>query len=323
MSGEHDSNISGKVRIYGTVEIDEFEPWQKKFNEHYPNIELDFNRRYVYGTPPPMAKAVMEETSKGKETADVLIASTAPILQMENLGILEEHNLDDSILSKYKHHNQYWIALLAIPTVQIYNPDIIHDDNIPKEAMDLIDPKWKDKLTTHDLTLGTFGAHWLTKLKDLWGGEKWNKFVDGLAKNNPVLFGLFDDVTDSVADGTTPIAVNALHHDLIKAKAEGRPVERLVLKDLPPMSTSNAIALTKASKNKEAAKVLIKFMLSDEGQEMIGDSPHTVRVPGNENVKAKYSMSNILPNEEITYFPDKDAYPRTQSDLDLLKEKFS
>ena len=67
MSEEHDSNISGKVRIYGTVEIDEFEPWQKKFNEHYPNIELDFNRRYVYGTPPPMAKAVMEETSKGKK----------------------------------------------------------------------------------------------------------------------------------------------------------------------------------------------------------------------------------------------------------------
>ena len=64
-------------------------------------------------------------------------------------------------------------------------------------------------------------------------------------------------------------------------------------------------------------------MLSDEGQEMIGNSSHTVRVPGNENVKSTYSISNILPNEEITYFPDKNAYPRTQPDLDLLKEKFS
>ena len=53
-------------------------------------------------------------------------------------------------------------------------------------AIDLIDSKWKDKLTTHDLTLGTFGAHWLTKLKDLWGEDKWNQFVTGLAKNNPV-----------------------------------------------------------------------------------------------------------------------------------------
>ena len=134
---------------------------------------------------------------------------------------------------------------------------------------------------------------------------------------------MFDDLTDSVTDAKTPLAVNALHHDLIKAKAEGRPVERLVLSDLPAMSTSNAIAITKASKNKDAAAVLVKFLLSDEGQEMIGNSSHTVRVPGNENVKSKYSISNILPGEKIVYFPDKDAYPRTQSDLNLLKEKFS
>ena len=149
------------------------------------------------------------------------------------------------------------------------------------------------------------------------------KFVHGLAKNKPTKFGLFDDLTDSVTDAKTPLAVNALHHDLIKAKAEGRPVERLVLSDLPAMSTSNAIAITKASKNKEAAAVLVMFLLSDEGQEMIGNSSHTVRVPGNENVNAKYSISNILPGEEVVYFPDKDAYPRTQSDLDLLKEQFS
>ena len=117
MSEGNSSDVSGKVRIYGTVEIDEFEPWQKKFNEHYPNIELDFNRRYVYGTPPPMAKAVMEESSKCKTTADVVIASTSPILQFQNLGILEEHKLDDSLLSNYKHYNQYWVSVLAIPTV--------------------------------------------------------------------------------------------------------------------------------------------------------------------------------------------------------------
>jgi len=87
------------------------------------------------------------------------------------------------------------------------------------------------------------------------------------------------------------------------------------------MSTSNAIAITKASKNKDAAAVFVKFLLSDEGQEMIGNS--YVRVPGNENINAKYSISNILPKEDITYFPDKDAYPRTQSDLNLLRDLFS
>ena len=323
MSEENSSDISGKVRIYGTVEIDEFEPWEKKFNEHYPNIELDFNRRYVYGTPPPMAKAVMDESSKGKTTADVVIASTSPILQFQNLGILEEHKLDDSLLSNYKHYNQYWVGVLAIPTVQIYNPELVHGDNVPKEAMDLIDPKWKDKLTTHDITLGTFGAHWIQKLKDIWGEEKWNQFINGLADNNPVRFGLFDDVTDAVDSGECPVAVNALHHDLIKAKTEGRSVERLILKDIPAMSTSNAIAMTKAGKNKEVAKIFMEFMLSDKGQEMIGNSTHTVRVPGNENVDSTYSLSKILPNEDIVYFPDQDAFPRTQPDLDLLREKFS
>ena len=321
MSNTNSSNTSGTIKIYGTVEIDEFEPWQKRFEEHYPNIQLDFNRRYVYGTPPPMAKAVMDETKAGKDTADVLITSTAPMLQMENLGILSPHNFDNSILLKYKHYDNYWISVLAIPTVQMYNPEAIDENDLPKEALDLTDEKWKGKLTTHDLTLGTFGAHWLTKIKDLFGEEKWTKFVHGLAKNKPTKFGLFDDLTDSVTDAKTPLAVNALYHDLIKAKAEGRPVERLILSDLPAMSTSNAIAITKTSKNKDAAAVPVKSLRYDEGQEMIGNS--YVRVPGNENVNAKYSISNILPGEEIVYFPDINAYPKTQPYLNLLKEKFA
>ena len=315
------SNINGTVTIYGTVEVDEFAPWQKRFEEIYPNIQLDFNRRYVYGTPPPMAKAVIDETKRGKDTADVLIASTAPMLQMENLGILSPHNFDQSVLSKYKHYNDYWISVLSIPTIQMYNPEVIDENDLPKEALDLTNKKWKNKLTTHDLTLGTFGAHWITKIKDLFGEEKWIKFVHGLANNKPKKFGLFDDLTDSVTDAKTPLAINALHHDFIKAKAEGRPVERLTLSDLPVMSTSNAIAITKASKNKNAASVLVQFLLSDEGQEMIGNS--YVRIPGNENINAKYSISNLLPNEEIVHFPDTDAYPRTQSDLNLLCDLFS
>jgi len=315
------SKINGTVTIYGTVEVDEFAPWQKRFEELYPNIQLDFNRRYVYGTPPPMAKAVIDETKRGKDTADVLIASTAPMLQMENLGILAPHNFDQSVLSKYKHYNDYWISVLSIPTIQMYNPEVIDESDLPKEALDLTNEKWKNKLTTHDLTLGTFGAHWLTKIKDIFGEEKWMKFVHGLANNKPKKFGLFDDLTDSVTDAKTPLAINALHHDLIKAKFEGRSVERLVISDLPVMSTSNAIAITKASKNKNAASALVQFLLSDEGQAMIGNS--YVRIPGNENITAKYSISNLLPHEEIVYFPDTDAYPRTQSDLNLLRDLFS
>ena len=53
------------------------------------------------------------------------------------------------------------------------------------------------------------------------------------------------------------------------------------------------------------------------------DGKEKAKVPGNENVNAKYSISNILPGEEIVYFPDKDAYPRTQPDLDLLHNKFN
>ncbi|MEE6245971.1 MAG: extracellular solute-binding protein [Thermoproteota archaeon] len=315
------SKINGTVTIYGTVEVDEFAPWQKRFEEIYPNIQLDFNRRYVYGTPPPMAKAVIDETKRGKDTADVLIASTAPMLQMENLGILSPHNFDQSVLSKYKHYNDYWISVLSIPTIQMYNPEVIDENDLPKEALDLTNEKWKNKLTTHDLTLGTFGAHWLTKIKDIFGEEKWMKFVHGLANNKPKKFGLFDDLTNSVTDAKTPLAINALHHDLIKAKFEGRPVERLVISDLPVMSTSNAIAITKASKNKNAASTLVQFLLSDEGQAMIGNS--YVRIPGNENIAAKYSISNLLPHEAIVHFPDTDAYPRTQSDLNLLRDLFS
>ena len=63
----------GRVLVYGTVELDEFSGWKKSFEKKYPGVEVEYKREYVPGTPPPMAKKIMEEDKAGKETADAVI----------------------------------------------------------------------------------------------------------------------------------------------------------------------------------------------------------------------------------------------------------
>jgi hypothetical protein len=55
----------GRVLVYGTVELDEFSGWKDAFEKKYPGVKVEYKRKYVPGTPPPMAKEIMDEAKAG------------------------------------------------------------------------------------------------------------------------------------------------------------------------------------------------------------------------------------------------------------------
>ena len=303
----------GRVLVYGTVEPNEFEGWAAAFEKKYPGIKVEFQRRYVPGTPPPMAKAIMDESAAGKETADVVIVAVPPLLQFKGLGLLAKAKLKEASAYKeaVRQSEGYWFPLVSIPMVQAYNPQTVAKKDLPKTAMDLTDAKWRAAIVSHDLTVGTLGAFWVASMRPVFGEAKYQQFVEGLAANQVKLYPLYDSVVDSVTSDETKIALTVLLHDFLKAKKAKRSIERLKLKDVPLMMTYNAIAKTTRGSHPAAADLLIDFLLSKAGQKLVGST--YLRIPVRKGTGAPYSLEKFIGAEKFKLYPNKEM-AATQAD---------
>jgi ABC-type Fe3+ transport system substrate-binding protein len=204
--------------------------------------------------------------------------------------------------------------------VQVYNPKLVTEGELPRKALDLTAPKWRDAIVTHDLTLGTLGAYWLASLRPIFGEKKWLKFVEGLAMNRPKAYPLYDTVVDSVTSGETKLGLTVLLHDYLKAKRAERDIERLKLEDVPMMMTFNAIAKTRAGRHPASTELLIGFLLSKEGQKKVGST--YLRIPARTGTDAPYSLDKFVRKEKLTVFPNTDMLPSTADSISALARLF-
>jgi ABC-type Fe3+ transport system substrate-binding protein len=285
-------------------------------------VEVEYKREYVPGTPPPMAKKIMEEDKAGKETADAVIVAVPPLMQFWDLNLLSNLKLKEAAAypRDYRQPDGYWFPLVSIPMVQVYNPRLVTKSELPRKALDLTAPDWRDAIVTHDLTLGTLGAYWLASLRPIFGEKKWLKFVEGLAENRPKAYPLYDTVVDSVTSGETKLGLTVLLHDYLKAKRAKRDIERLKLEDVPMMMTFNAIAKTRAGRHPASTELLMEFLLSKEGQKKVGST--YLRIPARAGTNAPYSLDKFVRKEKLTVFPNPDMLPSTADSISSLARLF-
>jgi ABC-type Fe3+ transport system substrate-binding protein len=265
----------------------------------------------------------MEEAEAGKETADAVIVAVPPLLQFRGLNLLSKLKSKESAAypPSVRQPEGYWFPIVSIGMIQVYNPKLVTKGELPKTALDLTNPKWKDAIVTHDLTVGTLGAYWLASLRPIFGEKKWRSLVEGLAKNRPKAYPLYDTVVDSVTSGETKLGLTVLLHDFLKAKKSKRDIERLKLKDVPMMMTFNAIAKTRDGRHPASAGLLIDFLLSKEGQKMVGST--YLRIPARTGTGAPYSLDKLVGKEKFKSFPGKDMLPTSADSISSLARLFA
>ncbi len=313
----------GRVLVYGTVELDEFSGWKESFEKKYPGVKVEYKRKYVPGTPPPMAKEIMDESGAGKETADAVIVAVPPLLQFRGLNLLARAKPKESAAypKQVRQPEGYWFPIVSIGMIQVYNPKLVTKSELPRTAMDLTDPKWRDAIVTHDLTVGTLGAYWLASLRPILGEKKWQTLVKGLSKNRPKAYPLYDTVVDSVTSGETKIGLTVLLHDFLKAKKAKRDIERLKLKDVPMMMTFNAISKTRAGKHPASAELLIDYLLSKEGQKLVAST--YLRIPARTGTGAPYSLEKTVGKEKFKSFPNQEMLSTSADSISSLAKLFA
>jgi ABC-type Fe3+ transport system substrate-binding protein len=267
-----------------------------------------------------MARKIKHELDDKGQSADLILSAISPHLQMKNFFYPYKSSERNNIPSDFKDEHGYWTSVVLLPTIQVYNANLLGDENLPHNLDDLSNSEFFSKISTHDITLGTFGSNWLSSIRSISGLEKWKNFSNTLARQKISLHPLFINILNNVISGESTIGLTVMLYEYLRMKDKHSHVRRLILDDLPVLASGTAISILKSSVNIDSSKLFVDFLLSNDGQNTIGNNP--IRIPADVNSNATFSLKNLLPHENILMFPNKEVVESTTLDrkfyIDLL-----
>ncbi len=250
--------VEGKLVLYTSQPNTDAQQTIDAFKAKYPKVDISFVRD---GTPRVMAK-LRAEFEAGAPQADVLLIADAVTME----GLKKEDRLlahDKADVSAYPagiHDPQkMWFGTKLITTGIVYNTKASLK---PTSWLDLTKAEAKNQVAMPSpLNSGAAMIHTITLTDNLPSG--WG-FYEELKKNGALAAGANGDILRRVATGEKLYGM-IVDFMPIREKAKGAPVEFVFPKE-GVSSVSEPVAILKHTKNPEAAKAFVDFILSKDGQ---------------------------------------------------------
>ena len=275
-----------------------------------PDIKVDWVRD---GTPKIMAK-LQAEIAAGNPVADVLlIADTVTLERLKQEGKLlayaspEAGNYDASLYDK----DGYYYSTKLITTGIVYNTAAAMK---PASWKDLAKPEARGLATMPSpLTSGAALIH--TQTLAAVEGLGWD-YYKALAENGATAAGGNGAVLKAVASGEKAYGM-VVDYMPIREKAKGAPVE-FVFPAEGVSAVTEPVGILASSKNVEAARKFVDYVLSAEGQEgfvKLGYIPARNGIAMPEGFPARETI-RVLPLDAAT------ALKNTEADLATFSGSF-
>lgn len=260
----------GKVIVYGSVVPQAMKGLNGAFEAKY-GIKVEYWR----GDSTKVAERARTEWRAGKPGFDVVEANRGVQLIMKQEGLFQKFvpPSSESFPAKFKEPDGLITPWRVLPISILYNTELVKPNDVPKSYDDLLDPKWKGKISIPDPTRHTTTAQFLRNLEVI-KGDKWLDFVKALAKQNPVLVASLAPVAPTIIKGEALVGITYIKY----VKQYKGPVH-YVLQD-KYLSDPNYLSLSAKPVHPNAAKLYIDFATSAEGQKEIAEDGEFVLSPG-------------------------------------------
>ena len=293
----------GQVVFYSALIVNQaLRPIAEKFGKKYPFIKVSHWR----ADSEDITQKISAEVRANNVVADVF-EGTGVGEQVVGAGLAQAYSTPAiaALPQQYRDRDNMWTPTRLSYYSIAYNTRVVAADKAPKTYDDLLDPQWKGKMAWR---IGSASGTplFITNLRLAWGEDKARAYFEKLKEQKIVNFGSGSARTlvDRVIAGEYAIALNIFAHHPLISKAKGAPVNSQLL---PPVaSTAATMGLVKGLKHPHAAMLLIDFVLSKEGQEILLGADY---FPADPAVPPSAMLAPVVPKtagvEENFVGPDK------------------
>jgi iron(III) transport system substrate-binding protein len=302
----------GKVVVSGPPSPELRQAMPAAFKQRY-GIPLEF----LAGRGSETATKLRTEHQAGVMTVDVVIAgiqTMATILYREKMldpvrpALVLPEVTDGSKWKKGKlwfsdPDDQYVLRLSNTISPTFYvNTSQVKPGEL-RTAKDLLDPKWKGRISLQDPTIPGSGSNHAAQLY-LQLGEDFVKklYID----QNPAISRDTRQITDWVARGSYAISLGGEDQQVAQLQKEGIPITTLNLSDTRQLLSAGfgQLALLRGAPHPNAAKVFLNWISSKEGGEIFARALSTASTRN--DIDESFLSPEVIPQAGGNYFDTYD-----------------
>jgi len=294
----------GKVTYYTAMDLSVAEPMAKAFEAKYPGIKVAVERTGAER----LFNRIGQEVGSNIRRVDVANSSDAAhFIVWKRQGWLDPFltpDMAENLPAAQRDPDGTFVNQRTHLSAIAYNTKLVKPEDVPKGFVDLLDSKYAGKMVKgHPGYSGTI----MTATQQLAKALGWEYF-EKLSKQKVLQVQSATEPPKRIEAGERAIAVDGSDYLFWMAKERGAPVEVVHAVEGTPQ-VSNPMAIFKASPNPSAARLLVGWIMSPEGQQFIVNV--SGQYPANRLVKAKEGRPALA---SIKTLPEEPAEVEKQAD---------
>ena len=238
------------------------------FNKDFPKIKTS----YVRAQTGALYSKILAERQAGRFDVDVIqLSDLAPAFDFQKKGGYEHYESPESTSYKKDHlssPNGYFFWTGVDPAGIAYNTEKVTAADAPKSWKDILDPRWKGKISCKISASGLQFVQWYM-LRKLYGDAFWKEF----AKLQPHAFNSRVQLFDRLSKGDDNITAIGEYPAYILFKSRGAKVEFVA----PPdglVATPLVVGAVNKAPHPEASKLFVDWAMSKRGQAWYQTNPN-------------------------------------------------
>ena len=286
---------SGKVMLYSSMQEAQLQAIEQAFEAKYPTVDMEY---YYAGGGKLVTKMTTEAQDGGQIACDLVwLGDPSDYEAFKASGWLQPYVSPetDHIAKEYMDAEGYYTAGRLVTMGIAWNIGMVNEEDAPKNWNDLLDPKWKNQIIMTDPAQASTTKYWMAAMMQSpkYGPEYFQK----LRENGVELESGTTATHNRVADASYQVGI-CLDYVSANLIAEGSPMAfHYTTEDVITMTSP--VGMIKGCKNEENGKLLMDFILSKEGQEvLVANNLVSVR----DDVEMKVDTSAIAAvNMEVDY----------------------
>jgi len=284
----------GEVVVYSTITVGAFNELTKAIKDKYPSLNI----QHVRLGPTQLLARIMQEYRAGQLQADVIYNNLLHIIYLKDNGVLGKYDSAENkfLMKEAIDSNGFWVGGDIDVLVTGFNTKMISRREVPTSYDAFLADKLKGQMA-----INSNNPYALIGMASLRGEKEGIEYLKKLVRQRLRPVEGFTHMVNLLAAGEYPIALMSQVTKIEQLKEKGAPVDWASTS--PDFSTVGAYALSKSAPHPTAARLFIDFVLSEEGQKVLG---RTGKLPMRRGVSTESkSIDQLLESGDL--FPLKDA----------------